>query len=165
MSTISELLKSRGLYARCPNCDGKFAIQRAQLFDATTTLPRTAAEYLRRETSDISNELKEMKVERKELSQRSSTAAESTGVGNVVEMLSPSLSGFPLAPSDCRALLKPVDYIGFKGLTTKGQVDAVVFLEVKSGRGRLTPDQRDIRSVVERQTVRLLVADHLFDDE
>ncbi len=98
----------------------------------------------------VAGDLKEILKQRAELKRRSSTSAESSGVGQIVEMLSPSLPGFPLLPSDCRALFKPIDYVGFKGLSTSGEVEALVFIEVKSGRQRLSKQQRQIKSVVEQ---------------
>jgi predicted Holliday junction resolvase-like endonuclease len=76
----------------------------------------------------------------------SSTSAESSGVGQIVEMLSPSLPGFFLLPSDCRALFKPIDYVGFMGLSISGEIEPLVFIELKSGWPRLSKQQRQIKS-------------------
>lgn len=161
MSTLKDLATSRGLYVRCPSCDESFSARDANLFDATKRLPSSAAKYIRLQKSAIAESLQAIADERKELGRRSSTSAESSGVGQIIEMLTPSLPGFPLSPSDCRALLKPVDYVGFKGLTATGKVDAVVFLEIKSGRQPLSPEQRQVKTAVTKGQVRLLVADHL----
>lgn len=161
MSTIKDLNSSRGLYVRCPSCDESFAARDASLFDATKRLPNSAIDHIRLQKSAIAQSLQAIAAERKELGRRSSTSAETSGVGQIIEMLTPSLPGFPLSPSDCRALLKPVDYVGFKGLSATGKVDAVVFVEIKSGRQSLSLEQRQVKAAVTKGQVRLLVADHL----
>lgn len=160
MSTIRDLVTSRGLLATCPNCDETFPLRDAHLFDAAKRLPPAAMAHIQTEKSAISEALSQIGATRRELRRRSATSAESTGVGQVVEMLSPSLPGFPIRPSDCRALLKPIDYVGFKGLTSTGAVDAVMFIEVKSGRQQLSKEQRQVKRIVEEGKVRFVVADH-----
>jgi predicted Holliday junction resolvase-like endonuclease len=160
MSTLKDLVSARGLFAECPSCGESFALRDANLFDATKRLPKFAVEYLQTEQTRAAGELKEIVRQRAELKRRSSTSAESSGVGQIVEMLSPSLPGFPVLPSDCRALFKPIDYVGFKGLSISGEVDALVFIEVKSGRQRLSKQQRQIKSVVEQGGVQFVAADH-----
>jgi predicted Holliday junction resolvase-like endonuclease len=148
MSTIEDLHSVSGLFAECPNCGENFALREANLFDATKPLPKIAIEYLQTQKTEIAREIKAIQQERVELKRRSFTSAETSGFGQIVEMLSPSLPGFPLSPSDCRALWQPIDYIGFKGLSMTGEVEALVFIEVKSGSNDLTPQQRQIKRVV-----------------
>ncbi len=91
---------------------------------------------------------------------RTERAADSVTIGKVVERIAPSLPGFPLRSEDCRSLFEPIDYIVFRGLRSKGIVDAIEFVEVKSGKARLTPTQSGIRSLIERGKVSLYVAPH-----
>ena len=160
MSTIEDLRSVRGLFAKCPRCERKFALRDVNLFDATKQLPNIAIEYLKTQQTEIACEIKAIQQERAELKRRSYTSAETSGVGQIVEMLSPSLLGFPLSTSDCRTLLKPIDYVGFKGLSIKGEVEALVFIEVKSGCNDLSPQQRQIKRVVEQRRVQFITADH-----
>jgi predicted Holliday junction resolvase-like endonuclease len=104
MSTLKDLVGARGLFAECPSCGESFALRDANLFDATKRLPKFAIEHLQNERTRVAGELKEILRQRAELKRRSSTSAESSGVGQIVEMLSPSLPGFPVLPSDCRTL-------------------------------------------------------------
>ena len=78
-------------------------------------------------------------------------------VFKVVEKIGPSLPGFPLQPRDCRALFEPIDYVAFKGLSDRGVVDAVIFVDVKSGGAVLQPNQRKIKKAVLNHDVSLLV--------
>jgi predicted Holliday junction resolvase-like endonuclease len=160
MSTIEDLRSVRGLFARCPSCQEKFALRNAILFDATKPLPKIAIDYLQTQQTEIARESKAIQQERAELKRRSFTGAETSGFGQIVEMLSPSLPGFPLSSSDCRALWQPIDYVGFKGVSMTGEVEALVFIEVKSGSNDLSPQQRQIKRVVKQGRVEFIAADH-----
>ena len=160
MSILDDLRSAKGLYATCPSCQEEFKLRDANLFDATKPLPSSANEYVINQKKDIKQAWQDLKKRKLELKRRSYTSAETSGFGQIVEMLSPSLPGFPLTPADCRSVLKPIDYIGFKGISTKGLVDSVVFVEVKTGAQRLSQDQRQIKACVEKGKVELIVSDH-----
>jgi len=160
MSTIEKLRSITGLFSECPDCGKNLALRKANLFDATKPLPKIAIKYLKKQRTEIACEFKAIQRERVELTRRSFTGAEASGFGQIVEMLSPSLPGFPLSSSDCRALFKPIDYVGFKGLSITGEVEALVFIDVKSGNNHLTPPQRQIKRAVEQGRVKFIAGDH-----
>lgn len=160
MSMIEDLRSIKGLFSECPDCGKNFALRKANLFDATNPLPKIAIEYLRNQRTEIACEIKTIQQERVELKRRSFTGAQASGFGQIVEMLSPSLPGFPLSSSDCRALFKPIDYVGFKGLSITGEVEALVFIDVKSGRNKLEKSQRQIKRAVEQGRVKFIAGDH-----
>ena len=62
-----------------------------------------------------------------------------------------------LNPRDWRRLGEPVDFVVFDGLSATGRVQAVRFVEVKTGRARLANTQQMVREAVERGKVRLEV--------
>lgn len=72
--------------------------------------------------------------------------------GKVAEQLVPYWPEFPFAPRDARFLGAPVDFLVFDGLS-EGAVRRVVFVEVKTGGGRVTTRERGIREAVERGAV------------
>lgn len=74
--------------------------------------------------------------------------AKSVNLGKIVEKIVPSFADFGYPTGDCRALLEPIDYIIFSGLSRNANVDAITFLEVKSGRARLSTEQRDIADAI-----------------
>jgi predicted Holliday junction resolvase-like endonuclease len=51
-------------------------------------------------------------------------------------------------------LFEPVDYLIFSGLTGRRKVDALYFVDVKSGAARLTAKQRIIKEVVDAGRVK-----------
>ncbi len=72
--------------------------------------------------------------------------------GRIAENWAPYTDGFPGDPSDARFLGSPVDFVVFDGLED-GRLGRIVFVEVKSGRGRLTKRERAIRDAVSRGAV------------
>lgn len=72
--------------------------------------------------------------------------------GKVHEQLIPYLPAFPYNPKDVRFLGSPVDFVVFDGLA-EGRLDRVVFLEVKTGRSRLTSREREVRQVIHARDV------------
>jgi predicted Holliday junction resolvase-like endonuclease len=72
--------------------------------------------------------------------------------GKVHEQLVPYLPEFGFNPKDARFLGSPVDLVVFDGLSA-GEVQRVVFLEVKTGGGALTERERQVRRVIEARAV------------
>ncbi|MDB6105348.1 MAG: Holliday junction resolvase-like protein [Gammaproteobacteria bacterium] len=159
MQTLHELLGARGLYVRCPSCDEAFSVRKARLFDVTKPLPDYARQHLAEQRSQIAEESMLLRSERAELKRRSFTSAVSSGIGQTLEMVAASLPGLPTAGQDCRALLKPLDYVAFVGASV-GKVEAIRFIEVKTGQQRLSAVQRAIRTAVAKGAVKLRIADH-----
>jgi predicted Holliday junction resolvase-like endonuclease len=72
--------------------------------------------------------------------------------GKVHEQLAPYLPEFRFNPKDARFLGSPVDFVVFDGLSA-GEVQRVVFLEVKTGGAALTERERQVRRVIEAREV------------
>lgn len=72
----------------------------------------------------------------------------STLLGKLFERLAPFLQRFNHDPRDIRALMDPIDYVCFDGLTTTRRVERIVFVEVKSGTSVVNPTQRSIVEAV-----------------
>lgn len=75
--------------------------------------------------------------------------ARSVNLGQVVEHLVPFMPDFPFDPKDARFLGAPVDYIVFAGLREDDRVDEVVFVEIKSGKSKLSTRERSVKEAVE----------------
>jgi predicted Holliday junction resolvase-like endonuclease len=76
-----------------------------------------------------------------------------TLLGRMMERLAPCFRKFGHDPRDMRCICDPVDYVLFEGLTLNREVSRITFIEVKSGRSRLTGVQRSIREAVQRRRV------------
>jgi len=75
--------------------------------------------------------------------------------GQFSEQLSPYLPLFPADPTEARFIGKPVDFIAFSG-ASRGTVDEVLFIEVKSGNAQLTSVERSLRNAIEKGKVRFV---------
>ena len=89
----------------------------------------------------------------REIRQDSVDRSRATLSGQFLEKLAPHLPDFPFDPTDVRFLGTPVDYVVFDGLA-EGELQEIVFLEVKSGRSTLRSSQRRVRDAVEAGAVR-----------
>lgn len=73
--------------------------------------------------------------------------------GQFSEQLAPFLPDFKYLPTECRFVGKPTDLIVFKGMDEK-KIEEVVFVEVKSGNARLSPQEKNLKEAVEKGKVR-----------
>jgi predicted Holliday junction resolvase-like endonuclease len=73
--------------------------------------------------------------------------------GLAAEQLAPYLPGFPFDPTELRFVGKPVDFIAFVG-SSRGRIEEVAFVEVKSGNAALSPVERSLRDAVKEGRVR-----------
>ena len=67
--------------------------------------------------------------------------------GQAAEQLAPWLPDFPWDPSEVRFVGKPVDFIVFRG-AARGEIDELVFVEVKTGSSALSRVERSLRDAV-----------------
>jgi predicted Holliday junction resolvase-like endonuclease len=73
--------------------------------------------------------------------------------GQFSEQLAPYLPNFPFLPTECRFLGKPIDFIVFKGMDEKN-ITEVIFVEAKSGKSKLSPQEKGLKEAIEKKKVR-----------
>ncbi len=73
--------------------------------------------------------------------------------GQFSENLAPYLPNFPYLPTECRFLGKPTDFIVFKGMDNK-KIEEVVFVEVKSGKSRLSSQEKNLKEAIDNKRVK-----------
>ena len=83
----------------------------------------------------------------KELRRDAVQRSQAVTLGKVCEHLIPYLPDFRWNPKDARFLGSPVDLVVFDGLDA-GQLQRIVFLEVKTGGAGLSARERQLRDVV-----------------
>jgi len=76
--------------------------------------------------------------------------------GQFSEQLAPYFPDFPYNPNECKFIGKPIDFVVFKGLDNKEnpQIDEIVFVEVKSGKSKLSKFEKSVKEAVEDKRVR-----------
>lgn len=73
--------------------------------------------------------------------------------GQFSENLAPYLPDFPYLPTECRFLGKPTDFIVFRGMDDK-KIEEVVFVEIKSGKSKLSSQEKNLKETIEKKKVR-----------
>ena len=73
--------------------------------------------------------------------------------GDQLATLAPLFMGSVNSISEVRYLGGVVDFIGFKGLDKEDEID-IKFIEVKSGKSRLTKDQKRVKEAVDAKRVK-----------
>lgn len=77
--------------------------------------------------------------------------------GQVAEQLAPYLPDFPCDPGDARFVGKPIDFVcfsGASGVASGGEIDEIVFVEVKSGGSGLSKAEKSVRDAIVAGNVR-----------
>jgi predicted Holliday junction resolvase-like endonuclease len=149
---IIDVLLKGNFYAECPHCNETIDLNYACLFYLDDFPPEAEVLY--------QSKLEELEKRRKSLcempmkiARTSETGAKATNIGLILERIAPSMNSFPFDRNDCRSLFDPIDYIVFEGLSKKSIVDRVVFVEIKTGKSRLTARQQEVRFLVEQKRV------------
>jgi len=149
---IIRMLEDKRFYAECPCCSKHILLKNAGLFYYDDFTPEAERLY-QQLTEELKERKKEYRKRFKTIKQSSQTSAKSVNIGLVLERIAPCFKTFPFDKNDCRSLFDPIDYVVFEGLSKKGSVDRIVFVDIKTGKSRLTGKQPEIRNLVERKRV------------
>ena len=98
----------------------------------------------------------------KEIRQDAVARFKSTVTGQVMERICPHLPGFQYNPRDMRFFGDPFDYVVMPGYSD-GEIQEIVILEIKTGKGSLNTRQRQLRDRIAEGKVRWEVC-HLDTD-
>lgn len=149
---IQQLNAIRGLEVECPHCSEQFPIQHGKLFNMYDSYPPAVQKILRERLAtahEIKAELKERRkqlaADRKAKPAKITVSALASNFGQIAEQILPAFRTFPYSQTECRIMFKPIDYIVFANLAVNGKVEAIKFVDVKTGSGRLDNRQKQIR--------------------
>lgn len=159
MTLVDQLRRSRRLYGTCPHCQSEFRMRDARLFSVTEPLSQSVLQKVQDLRAAIRERRRGLRVLRDRATTIAQRTAHAVNLGKILEKIAPSFPGFAFDPRDCRALFEPIDYLVFQGLGKTERVDAIYFVDVKSGRARLTPREQNISDVVDRKGVTLIVVE------
>jgi predicted Holliday junction resolvase-like endonuclease len=152
-SLIKELQRNKRFVGICPVCQSEFRLADAVLFSLKETPPAVALEAIGSARQRIKERREELAKARERMTKRAEITAHSVNLGKIVEKIVPSFATFAYSAGDCRALFEPIDYLVFSGLAKHGRVEALYFVDVKSGSANLTKRQKSIRDVVDAGAV------------
>jgi len=144
-------LQTSDFYAECPNgCE--FKLSDAIIFDGEKTFPKKAI----KRKKELLEELEEMKHDFEKRKKSANVNAEittkSVNIGKNLEKIFPTFKDFKWDLPDARFLGDPLDLIIFNGLS-KGEIDSINFVEIKTGKSPLNPHQRSIKHAVNEKKV------------
>jgi predicted Holliday junction resolvase-like endonuclease len=91
---------------------------------------------------------KTVKALMKDARQQAVQRSRSTLLGKLFERLAPFLQRFDHDPRDVRAIMDPIDYVVFDGLTINRRVERITFVEVKSGTARESATQKSVSEAI-----------------
>ncbi len=151
---ISELQRNKNFMGTCPTCNQEFRLADAVLFTIDDDQPEAALAAINTARQRIKDRKMQLANARERMTGRAQATAHAVNLGKIVEKIVPSFSSFTYQEGDCRALFEPIDYLIFSGLSKGGAVDALFFVDVKSGNARLTGGQKAIQKAVESGRVR-----------
>jgi predicted Holliday junction resolvase-like endonuclease len=151
---IKQLQSDPNLYGECPECAGSFPLHKAVMFNVDGPIPPKVKELIAQREQELKDGIKELREERKKTKKRSEVSTKAINIGKILEKIAPAVRGFKYDPRDCRGIFEPIDYIVFNGLAKhNGNVDSLVFLDIKTGRSALNEHQKQIRDAVQNGKV------------
>lgn len=149
--TLAELNNGK-FHVECPNCDNEVKLSEAGLFHLDDFTPEALEVY--KEMIAYQKERRaELKERKKNIPLKSGKGAKAVGIGFIYERLAPTLDGFKFNKNDCRSMFDPIDYVIFEGLSAKQRVEKIIFMDIKSGKARLSAKQKKIKEAVDGNKV------------
>lgn len=149
---IIKTLKAGNFYLECPNTNEEVAVKTLQLFD-NDNFTDEALEIYEQQLAEIKATKERLKKIRDVGATKSEAGAHSINIGFILERLAPTMGSFRFNHNDCRSLFDPIDYVIFEGLATKGKVDKIFFIDIKTGNARLNRRQKEIKAVINSKKV------------
>lgn len=143
---LDRFRRDRTLWAEAP-CGHAYRLVDGPLFH-DSEMPPEAMDFVKAREEAIADLRKRVAEYRVRLTTGFVAKSVSVKLGKTLEKVAPHLPGFPYAAKDCRPMFEPVDYVAFVGLS-KGPIDRVDLVDIKTGAAQLNPLQRAIRDVVQ----------------
>jgi predicted Holliday junction resolvase-like endonuclease len=132
----------------------EFRIADASLFSIDEKHPEAALAAINIAKEKLALQKAQIAAARERMTKKAENTAQAVNLGKIIEKIVPSFASFTYETGDCRALFEPIDYMIFSGLTERAAVEAIYFVDVKSGGARLNSSQRLIRDAVGRGAVK-----------
>ena len=151
---INNLVSDPRIVGECGACGCKKPLSEWNLF-YREDFPEIALESVKEMKQEMQDFREAIKEERRTITSGAAQKSVVVKMGKIVEHVAPVLTGFPYSQCDCRPLFDPIDYIVFEGLHAKGRVENLAFVDVKTGRARLSPREEMVKRAVEKARVGL----------
>ena len=148
---LIKKLKISNLNAECP-CGHDFSLADTLLFDGTQPFPQTAKTIQLQLEENLKLRHADLKNLKNRINQKTELITRSVNVGKSFEKILPTLHDFKWELPDTRFFGDPIDLIAFNGLS-RGKLQSIGFIEVKSGKAQLNARQKSIKEAIEDKRV------------
>jgi predicted Holliday junction resolvase-like endonuclease len=117
--------------------------QKQAFINEKQSLLKEKEDMLRAKDEDI-------KIREKEIREDAIKRSKSVMLGKMWEQIVPHYrpTDFTFIPSDARFLGSPIDFVIFKG-ASEGEIEEVVFLEIKTAKSRMNSQQVKLKKVID----------------
>ena len=134
------------------NCRHEFKLKDAIIFDGTSAFPENTLEVRNQYEDEYQNILTNFEKAKKYATEHAKATAKGSNLGQNLEKVLPTMKDFSWKLPDTRFLGSPIDYVVFEGIS-EGDLESIGFIEVKSGTGRLNPNQKSVKTAIEENRV------------
>lgn len=131
----------------CPHCESKLNLSEVEVFE-DKKFGENSLEYYENELKKVQKQKERIDGMVKNSFDWLTTTTKATNVGFILERLILTMDSFKYNHNDCRPMFDPLDYLIFEGLTEKGYVENITFVDVKTGNARLTDGQKQIKQTI-----------------
>ena len=149
---IIKTLQAGNFYLECPSTNEEVSLKTVELFDNDNFTPE-ALEIYQQQLASIKEAKNRLKKLKEKGASKSELGAHVTNIGFILERLAPTMGSFRFNHNDCRSLFDPIDYVIFEGLSKKGKVDKIFFIDIKTGNARLGNRQKEIKALINDKKV------------
>jgi predicted Holliday junction resolvase-like endonuclease len=149
---LINFLQQNGFKANCPTCGEGIKLKDSSLF-SLDNFNAQAKQLLNEKKEELKIQREEINKKKAATQKRVETTTGSVNMGFILERLAPVLEHFPFDKNDCRSLFDPIDYVIFEGLQKTGKVQKIFFVDIKSGKAKLKPNQKAIKQMIEQKKV------------
>ncbi len=149
---LINFLQQNGFKANCPSCGEGIKLKDSSLF-SLDNFNAQAKQLLNEKKEELKIQREEISKKKRATQKRVETTTGSVNMGFILERLAPVLEHFPFDKNDCRSLFDPIDYVIFEGLQKTGKVQKIFFVDIKSGKAKLKPNQKAIKQMIEQKKV------------
>ena len=131
----------------CPYCDTRHKLSEVEVFD-DKNFGTNSIEYYEEELRKVQKQKERINGLVNGNFDWLAKNTQAINIGFILERLLLTFDSFKYNHNDCRPMFDPLDYIIFEGLTEKGYVENITFVDVKTGKATLTEGQKQIKQTI-----------------
>lgn len=131
----------------CPYCETKLKLSDVEVFD-DKNFKEKSLEFYELELKKVQKQKERIEDLQNGNYNWLTVNTKAINVGFILERIILTMDSFKYNHNDCRPMFDPLDYLIFEGLSDKGYVENITFVDVKTGNARLTDGQKQIKQTI-----------------